>query len=113
MDSSRTWSGAIQMSATYSGESDLLPTSPRAGAIPNKVRGAAAPGSRQDQPGLGTARCPPLFAHSGTPGAEGGHQCGTRRKEDPPSPLSGTGWLLAGVKAGFARLQGHGLLSDQ
>lgn len=56
---------------------------------------------------------PPLFIHSGTPGAEGDHQCGTRRKEDPPSPLSGTGWLLAEVKAGFARLQGHGLLSDQ
>lgn len=32
------------MSAIYSGESDLLPTSPRAGAIPNKARGAAAPG---------------------------------------------------------------------
>lgn len=113
MESSRTWSGANERSATHSGESDLLPTSPRAGAIPNKARGAAAQGLikiGQDwaQPGVH-----PLFAQSGTSGAEGGHQCGMRRKEDPPPARSGTGWLPVEAKAGSARLQGHGLLSDQ
>lgn len=113
MESSRTWSGANERSATHSGESDLLPTSPRAGAIPNKARGAAAQGLikiGQDwaQPGVH-----PLFAQSGTSGAEGGHQCGMRRKEDPPPARSGTGWLPVEAKAGSARLQGHRLLSDQ
>ena len=59
VESSRTWFGAIQRSATHGGESDLLPTSPRAWAIPNKARGSSSPRSRQDQPGMGTARCPP------------------------------------------------------
>ena len=59
VESSRTWSGAIQRSATHVRESDLLLTSPRAGTIPNKARGSSRPGSRQDQPGMGTARCPP------------------------------------------------------
>ena len=36
-----------------------------------------------------------------------------RRKEDPPPALPGTGWLPVEAKAGFAGLQGHGLLSHQ
>ena len=86
---------------------------PGLGRSPTRRGGVAAQGlvkisQEWAQPGVH-----PLFAQSGTSGPEGGHQCGMRRKEDPPPALSGTGWLPGEAKAGFAGSQGHGLLSDQ
>lgn len=58
------------MGANHSGESDLLPTSPRAGVIPNKARGAAAPGLVKISQGWARPGVPPFSLTQGHLGQE-------------------------------------------